>query len=137
MKGLLLAVQTKLREISGPRDSDIFLSPDKDIIPESAKFPCIGIKDGEVDRSDLTGGVTELTLPVEIYVYDRLIKNDEAILSVLDLTAKVHEELKEGYLEDYVKSVSPGRETPIQLLYRKNGLVLRKTIFYEYEREEA
>ncbi len=137
MKGLLLAIQTKLREISGPRRSDVFLSPDKDIIPDTALFPCIGIKDGQVDRSELMGDVTELTLPVEIYVYEKLIKNDTAILSVFDLTALIHGKLKPSSLEEYVKEVSPGKESPIQLMYRKNGLILRKTISYEYEREEA
>lgn len=137
MKDLILAIQTKLREISGPRRSDVFLSPDKDIIPESAKFPCIGIKDGSVDRSELMGEVTELTLPVEIYVYDRLVKNDEAILAVFDVTRAVHGKLKDSTLEGYVKSVSPKFETPIELTYRKPGLILRKIISYEYEREEA
>jgi len=137
MKDLILAIQTSLREIPGPRDSDIYLSPDKDIIPESAKFPCIGIKDGRVERSDLMGGVTELTLPVEIYVYDKLVKNDKAILSIFDLTRQVHGKLKKSSLGEYVKSVSPKQETPIQLMYRKSGLVLRKTISYEYEREET
>jgi len=137
MKALLLAVQAKLREISGPRDSDIFLSPDKDIIQESAQFPCIGIKDGKVDRAGLMGGVTELKLPIEIYVYEKLIKDDHAILSVLDLTQSVHGKLEDNLLGGYVKEVTASSETPIELLYRKNGLILRKTIFYEYEREEA
>jgi len=137
MKGLLLAIQTSLRQLTGPRDKDVFLSPDKDIIPEKSKFPCIGIKDGSVDRSSLMGEVTDMTLPVEIYVYEKLIQNDQAILSVFDLTAGIHEKLKGNYLGEYVKSASPGKETPIQLLYQKNGLILRKTIFYEYEREEA
>ena len=107
MKDLLLAIQTSLREIEGPRDGDVFLSPDKDLIPETAKFPCIGIKDGRVDRSDLMGDVTELGLPVEIIVYEKLIKNDQAILSVFDLTAEIHRKLKENHLGDYIKSVSP------------------------------
>lgn len=137
MKDLLLAIQTSLREIEGPRDGDVFLSPDKDLIPETAKFPCIGIKDGRVDRSDLMGDVTELGLPVEIIVYEKLIKNDQAILSVFDLTAEIHRKLKENHLGDYIKSVSPGKETSIQLMYKKKGLILRKIISYDYEREEA
>lgn len=137
MKALLLAIQTSLRTITGPRDSDIFLSPDKDIILKGSQYPCIGIKDGKVDRVALMGGVTELKLPVEIYVYEKLVKDDHAILSVLDLTKSVHGKLKDNLLGGYVKDVTAGDETPIQLMYQADGLILRKTCFYEYEREEA
>ena len=137
MKELLLAIRAQLRNITSVKSRDVFLSADKDLIPISATMPCIGIKDGRVGRSDLTGSVTELTLPVEIYIYEKVINGDAEILSVFDVTQAVHDQLQDNELDGYIKDVSPGDETPVQLLYRDNGLILRKTIFYNYEREEA
>lgn len=136
MKNLLLAIQTQLRTITGIKDRDVFLSVDKDLIPEKLSFPCIGIKDGRVARTDLAGGVIELGLPVEIYIYERLIQGDDGILSLFDTAAAVHTKLSDNLLGAYIKDVSAGDETPVQLLYRPKGLILRKTIFYQYEREE-
>ena len=136
MKALLLAIQTRLRRITGVRDSDVFLTPDPDIIPGKKSFPCIGLKDGRVGRTDLAGGFRELSLPVEIYVYEKLIKDDAAILSVFDVAKDIHDELKDHLFDGYVKEVSDGDEGPIQLLYRKDELILRKKIDYEYAREE-
>ena len=137
MKDLMLAIRTQLRNITSVKDRDVFLSADKDLIPKTATFPCIGIKDGRVGRADLTGDVTELTLPVEIYVYEKMINGDAEILSVFDVTQAVHDQLQDNEFSGYVKAVDPGDETPVQLLYRDNGLILRKTIFYQYEREES
>jgi len=135
MNGLITAIQTKLREISGIREPDVFLSPDPDVIPQSAGFPCIGIKDGEVLRSDLSGGVTELTMNADVIIYEKVAREEASIRKVLSLTGQVHDALDEDLLGGYVKDVVPGNEDPIRLMYREKALVLRKIIPYQYFRE--
>jgi len=137
MRGLLPLIQTALAGVfTGIRSSDIFLIPDPDIIPHGVRFPCIGIKDGKVDISELMAGVLEKTLPVEIYCYDRLSPGDDCILEFLAKADEISDELTENYLSGYVKSVSPRSQTPIKIMYTKEGLILRKGLFYQYEREE-
>lgn len=137
MKNLILAIQTELQtKITAVRDRDVFLSPDLSIVPESVKFPCIGIKDGKVSRKELMGEAVELTLPVEIAVYQSLIRDDEAVLNTLTVCDAVHLALKENYLGQYVKSVTRADESPIQVLYKKQALILRKILPFTYEREE-
>jgi len=134
MKNLLLAIQTRLQEIDGLRDADVFLSPDRDLVPAGQKFPCIGIKDGAVDVAHLPGEVEELTLPVEIYVYEQLIKVDTSIVSLHDLAASVQSQLADE-IDGYVKDVDHGNESAIMLLYRQGGMLMRKTVFYQYIKE--
>jgi hypothetical protein len=136
MKGLLPLIQTALADVfTGIRTSDIFLIPDPDIIPNGTRFPCIGIKDGKVDISELMGDVLEKTLPAEIYYYDRLTPGDTCILDFLEKGDDINVKLKENYLSGYVKSTSPRSETPIKIMYTKKGLILRRGLFYQYERE--
>jgi len=136
MKDLLLAVQARLREIDGLRDADVFLSADRDVVPAGQKFPCIGIKDGDVKVDHLAGEVNELTLPVEIYVYEQLIKVDASMISLFDLAASVQTQLKTSLPGSYVKDVDHGNESAIQLLYRQGGMLMRKTVYYQYIKED-
>ncbi|MBI9092300.1 MAG: hypothetical protein JEZ12_24055 [Desulfobacterium sp.] len=137
MRNLMLNIQALLREkLNDVRNRDVFLSPDLSIVPESVKFPCIGIKDGKVGRKELSGGVLELTLPVEIAVYERLIRESETVLNTLAVCEAVHIALKGNYLGDYVKAVTSRDESPTQVLYKKQALILRKIVPYTYEREE-
>jgi hypothetical protein len=55
---------------------------------------------------------------------------------VFTVTGQVQDALGENYLEGYVKEVTPGRETAVQLLYRQGGMLLRKIIHFQYIREE-
>jgi len=137
MKNLLLKIQTELRTIDGIRDRDVFLSVDAGIVPEYVKFPCIGIKDGPVERMEVMGEEVELNLRVEIAIYEKLINGDKEVVSIMETAEKVHTALTENYLDGYIKSVSSQQESPIQVLYKggMDALMLRKTISYEYERE--
>ena len=136
MDGLITAIQDAIRTIDGIREPDVFLSPEPDVIPQSAGFPCIGIKDGRVVRSELMGGVTELTMDVDIIIYERVAREEAAIRNVFALTGKVHAALDDNLLGDYVRDVVPGNEDPIRLMYREKALILRKIISYQYFREE-
>lgn len=137
MKNLLLKIQTELRGVDGIRDRDVYLSADADIIPESNRFPCIGIKDGPIARHELMGGVISRSLTVSIHVYNKLLAGENEVKAVLDMADDVHAALADNCLADYVRDVSPVSETPVQVLYRRgmDALMLRKTISYEYEQE--
>lgn len=137
MKTLLTSIRTALQtSIADVRSRDIFLTPDADMLPESAKLPCIGIKDGKLTRTELMGGCTEKNMPVEISVYVRLLRDDEAIEALLDICESAVDALADNLLNDYVKEVSVGDETPIHLLFQKDAMIIRKTIFMQYVREE-
>jgi len=136
MKDLLLKIQAQLQVIAGIRNTDIFLSPDADVVPEGVRFPCIGIKDGQVTRSHQMGGVVELELPVEICIYDKLVRDNQSMINVFDLAEQAHAQLRDNLLDAYVKEVEPGRETPVQLLVHTSGMLLRKILYYQYYREE-
>lgn len=136
MRGLLLAIQKRLRTIEDIRDRDVFLPPDRDLVPAHAKFPCIGILGGTVTRSYAAAGAVILTLPTQIHVYQQLCKSDESVLSILKTAEDVQAALKDNYLDDYVRDVTPGSESYIDILPRDTRLVLKKTLNFEYEREE-
>lgn len=87
-------------------------------------------------RSDLSGGVTELTMNVDVIVYEKVVREEASIRKVLSLTGQVHDALDDYLLGEYVKDVVPGNEDPILLMYREKELVLRKIIPYQYFRED-
>lgn len=122
--------------LDGMRNRDVFLTADPDIIPATAAFPCIGIKDGKTDFADRSGGVTSEGLNLEIYYYDKLRSGDEYHLEFLKKGKLIFERVKGNRLEGYVMDVSPVSATPIKVLYTKKGLLLRKGLFFKFEREE-
>lgn len=137
MKELLTKIRDELKGvIPGIRDSDVFLTIDSGLIPEGARFPCIGIKDGKTLISELPAETIEKALAVEIYLYDRAIPGDERVLAYLDRGKSISVRLRENYLADYVAAVSPVSETPIKLMYNKKGLIMMKGFFFDYEKQE-
>lgn len=137
MIDLLLKIKSHLRvELSGVRDVDIFLSPNLEVIPPGIGFPAIGIKDGKVNRVELSSDVEELSLPVEIAVYERFIKDETAIINLHTIAGDVRAALKDELFDGYVKAISGPNETPVVLLARKDALILRKILSYTYEKEE-
>lgn len=136
MKTLLQSIQTELQDgVEDVRERDVFLTPDPDILPDHVKMPCIGIKDGPVTRKDLMGGCVEKTLPVGIHCYVRLLKDEAPILALLDIAAAVVEALDDNLLDGYVREVSTGDESPITVMMLRDGLILRKTLNFEYVKE--
>ncbi|OGV64130.1 MAG: hypothetical protein A2283_12425 [Lentisphaerae bacterium RIFOXYA12_FULL_48_11] len=137
MKGLLLAIKNELSGLfTGLRDSDIYLLPDANILPDGARLPCIGIKDGKTGISELPCDTLLNTLPVEVYCFDKLVSGDDCILDFLDKGKLIFDKLRGNDLTGYVREVSPISATPIDLMYTKTGLILRKGYFFEYEKLE-
>lgn len=137
MKNLLLKIQTELKAIEGIRESDVYLSVDPGIIPERVKYPCIGIKDGNVDFTELAGDAEEGELKIDLYIYEKFLKGDDEVIRIMETAEKTHTALRENYLDGYVKSVCGKSEDGIQVLYKKgmDAIILMKRISYQYERE--
>lgn len=136
MKELLERLISEMEDLFPDlRNRDIHLIPNPDLLPSGARFPCIGIKDGETKVSELPGETEELTLPVEIYIYDQLKPGNKYILAFLDRGQKIRARLRNNTLDGYVQGVSPQKETPLTLMEKTPGQVLRKGLFFQYERE--
>jgi hypothetical protein len=57
MKTLLSAIKKELQDkLTNIRDTDIFIAPHINYIPASVRMPCVAIKDGKIQRKELTGG---------------------------------------------------------------------------------
>ena len=137
MKTLMTRVKDRLSsEVAAIRGRDIFFTPDHDMIPDTVKIPCIGVKDGKVTRTDLSGGAVEAALALEISVYARLFLDNKAIPDLMEICDAIREALKDDYLGDYVQEVSCGNETPVQWIYERDVLLIRKTLFFQYIKEE-
>ena len=64
MKSLMAAVKAKLKaDLSYISRGCIFVTEDEDLIPDWVRFPAIGIKDGEIERTE-NGAVVHLQLEV-------------------------------------------------------------------------
>ena len=134
MRGLLEAIKAELSGVfTGLRDSDIYYLPDANLLPEGCRLPCIGIKDGKTQISELMGDALEMIYPVEVYYFDKLKPGDDSILDFIDQGDEILDTLKKNYLSGYVREVSPISATPINLMYTRTGLILRKGLFFEYE----
>ena len=137
MRGLFEAIKAALSGVfTGLRDSDILFLPDANLLPEGVRLPCIGIKDGRMRISELMGDTLEMIYPIEVYYFDALKNGDDCILNYLDKTDDIFDALKANRLGGYVREVSPISATPINLMYTKKGLILRKGLFFEYEKYE-
>lgn len=134
MRGLLEAIKKELSGVfTGLRDSDIFFIPDANLLPEGCRLPCIGIKDGKTQISELAGDSLEKIYPVEVYYFDKLKPGDDCILDFIDRGDEIFDALRDNLLSGYVREVSPMSATPVNLMYTRTGLILRKGLFFEYE----
>lgn len=134
---LLPQLQSFLQDnVDFVRASDVCLVPNPNLIPEGAGFPMIGIKDGNVAISELMGDVLEKTLPIEIYLYDRLDRSGNNILGLHQMCRQVAVLLRGHGFPGHVDTPTPTTEMQVTLLSTNKGLVIRKGLKFQYEREE-
>ena len=141
MKELLQAMRGELRARL-PQVRDVFVSPHEAWVPHGVRFPAIGLKDGDVGRRELSGGLIELTLQVSVMVMVQLLHNAEANLlgaagarGILDLAADVHAALYGNLLLPGVQSAWCPRERASQLLLAEQLNAQGKVLIYEYVME--
>jgi hypothetical protein len=144
MKLLLNAVKTHLQNnLSYIRESDIYISPHTDYIPDAVKLPCIGIKDGDVERDELFSGCLAERMLVKICVFIRLERSREASIigddsnkGLLDIEADIHALLDnnelglDGMIHSFCRKSGES-----SLLLLENSAVQHKILEYEYQRE--
>ncbi len=81
MDTLLPSIQQHLQnKLEGFRDSDIYITPDLQFLPQGVKMPCIGIKDGKVEHKYLAAGEMEYSMTVRLIMFLDLTKRKEAIV---------------------------------------------------------
>jgi len=146
MKALLTAIQTQLRtDLTTIRDSDIYIAPHENYIPNQVRPPCVGIKDGRIVRKELAGGMMEVTLDVTIAIFVHLAKDEASIMGdtatgkkgVLEIGEDVHTSLDESLLgiTGMQEAFSPS-ESGSELFGDEKETLQRKLITYQYVMEE-
>ena len=146
MKELLLAIQTQLQtDLTNIRDGDIFITLHENYIPAHVRPPCIGIKDGDIIRIELAGGMWEVTMEVMIIPYVQLAKDEASIIGdsstgkkgVLDVVDDIHVSLDENLLgiTGMQAAFSPS-ESKSEYFGDEKESLQRKIVRYQYIKEE-
>lgn len=154
MKGLLTAIQTDLKNaatLSAVSDSNIFITPDEDIIPMSATFPAIGLKDGPISMTmEATAtGTTKLwkvTYNVHVIIYVDMTDGETpvigqanpAIKGTCDLNDLVRTVLHEDYQSIAgVQDAYCVAESESEIIGGADMIVLKKRMTFQYEAMET
>jgi len=148
MKELLNAIKSQLRtDLTYVRDSDIFITEAENLIPDSIRFPAVGIKDGPVARKELAGGMMEYTMNPKIIPYVQLTKPEAAIMGdtstdskgILDMEDDIHSSLDENLLN--ISGMQHAASAPIspesETFGDETEVIQRKVISYTYIKEES
>jgi hypothetical protein len=143
MKDLLNAIKTQLQtDLTYVRDSDIYITEDLRLVPDSVSFPAVGLKDGAIFYAIETQNQEEDTLEVIIAAYVELRKPEASIMGdvatdkkgVLDIIADVIAALSGETLSGQADVAVPVSETPSELLADEDTAIQMKTITMRYSR---
>jgi len=146
MQALLTAIQEELQTemADDVRPLDIFIAPHINYIPASVRLPCIGIKDGPIQRIELIGGQIGYSAQVKIVIYVSLKKDSASIMGdesteqkgVLGLAADIHTALHQNTLAiTGLHSAFCRAETEAEIVSDETNSVVRKILTYTYEQE--
>lgn len=148
MKSLLQAIQTALKNsvtLSYVADVDIFVTPDEDLIPVTASFPAIGLKDGAVVKEPAAfGGELSYTMNADVIVYQLLTAGETAIVGqtspaikgVLDMAADIDTVLRNNFLS--IAGMNEAfcyQEAASETLLGENVNLQKKRLSYTYRKE--
>ena len=142
MKSLLLAMKVALQsaeELIYVVDADIFITPHEDIIPNDATFPCIGLKDGDIEREESAHKVIDEILEVDVVAY-QLLKAGEITLigngethGLFDLISDIRSVLDYNELGlDNILRVYIPNELASDFMGAEDVVVQRKIVTYRY-----
>jgi len=149
MKDLLVAIKEQLQTddtLEYIADTNIFIVPDEDIIPITATFPAIGIKDGAIDRDMDTESSWDVSMTVSIIIYQQLKEgespiigyDDPKIYGILDIAAAIYASLNENNLS--LSGVYDARcieESESETVGFKELVLQKKKLIFEYSKTEA
>lgn len=109
MKTLINTIKSTLQGaalLSYIENDNIFITPDREIIPYSCSFPALGLKDGPIEYRPLTNIMREVTYNVDVIIYQKLTAGETPITGqttpriygVLEIAANIDSLLSENYL---------------------------------------
>jgi len=140
MKALLGAVKARLEStLDGVRA--VYVLPDRALLPKSASFPAVGLRDGAILLDHGAVGRCEAMLRIEATCYERLLKVESAMMGeagsegILGLVARVRAHLSGWCPEGYSGGRCLGEE-PTELVLDEGGLLLARTAAFEWQRTE-
>jgi len=150
MKELLAAIETALKAAAGlsyiTDATGIWITPDEDILPMTATFPGIGIKDGPITRIVHTNIKWEVHMRAGIIIYVKLSAGDTALMGQtlplihgdFDIADAIHTALNENYLgiTGMEQAFCTG-EQESQITGDQDFVLLKKRLDYEYIKEET
>ncbi len=82
LSALKVAIPLAMTSLKG-----CYVVADPDFLPVAAQYPCVGLKDGAVIRSEAVGKILITTEEVFIYIYVQLLQNSEASIMGVDNVA--------------------------------------------------
>jgi hypothetical protein len=144
MKALINAIREVLQEkLTYIRTGDFFIAPHEDFIPRDVKFPAIGIKDGQILRSEGLDSSMEYTMEVMLIAWVAVHKPEASIMGdggeeslikgVLDVADDIHDCLDENFLDidGLIEAFSPS-EAGSETMGADNQFLQKKKITYRY-----
>jgi len=144
MKALLTAIKTQLKtDLTYVRDSDIFVTEDERVIPDTVKFPAVGLKDGDIEYGVLGRDEDQQSKAyVKIIAYVELEKPEASVMGdtstgqkgVLDIIADCITSLKFNKLSGIVNRAVPVSESESELLADEETAIQMKSVTMLYER---
>lgn len=150
MKTLILAIQTALRDAAGLAyiaDADIFITPDENLLPITAGFPAIGLKDGGITKTIIAApDKWSVKYNVDVIVYVLLSADETSIIGqidpliygVLDISADIHTVLHENNLSlSGTMMAYCNAESPSEWMGGEDVNIQKKKLTYYYERIET
>ena len=141
MKPLLKAIKAELKaRLNGVRKSDIFITPHRNYVPHGVGFPAVGIKDGAVNREELTGNLLDETLAVSLIPYVRAFPDEKSVMGgttdmgILDLVQALHTILDDNLLDlPGMEAAFCRNEKESEMFGKPDSGLQRKIIVYNYE----
>jgi len=149
MKDLLVAIKEQLQTdatLEYIADTNIFIVPDEDIIPITATFPAIGIKDGAVEYVMDTETSWIITKQAGVIIYQQLKQgespiigyDDPKIYGILEIAAAIYTSLNENNLS--LSGMYDARcieESESETVGFKELVLQKKKLIFEYSKTEA
>lgn len=139
MKELLTDIKNRLRaELSYIRRSDIYVTEDIRLIRDEGKYPAVGIKDGGITFSNLSGEQEDDLLQVTCAAYVSLGKPEAMVMGtsnlkgVLDVASDIRTALVDHLFDgiyDWARPVSQGES---ELLIIEDKAVQMVPVVLEY-----
>jgi hypothetical protein len=143
MKTLISAIKAQLQtDLTYVRDSDIYVTEDLLLIPDTVRCPAVAIKDGDIDYTIETQVQETDTLEVTLAAYVELRKPEATIMGdaatgqkgVLDIIADIVAALKNNTLSGQAAVAVPVAETASELLADEKTAIQTKTVTMRYSR---